>query len=187
MKKIILTVFCCLVAVTVMQAAKPIPAKYAAGAVPEKNGKVVFERSFGIGSNADAAYAMVEAWAGGRFAKPVVISGKVNSSAASKETDAQVTEELIFKKGWLITDLSKISYSLNVTVNAGKCTMTVTDITYDYGDGEVFAAEDWITDKECYNASGTKFLRLTGKFRIKTIDLVDTLAAQLEEAVSKAK
>ena len=39
-----------------------------------------------------------------------------------------------------------------------------------------FTAEEWITDEEAFNRKGTKMLPATGKFRMKTIDLMDELA-----------
>ena len=65
----------------------------------------------------------------------------------------------------------------------------MTDIKYRYeegreGGGKIFPAEDWITDKEAYNKKGTKFLKSTGKFRIKTIDLKDLLFQKASDAIS---
>ena len=65
----------------------------------------------------------------------------------------------------------------------------MTDIKYRYeegreGGGKVFPAEDWITDKEAYNKKGTKFLKSTGKFRIKTIDLKDILFSKAKDALT---
>jgi colicin import membrane protein len=70
--------------------------------------------------------------------------------------------------------------------------MTMTDIKYRYeegreGGGKAFTAEDWITDKEAYNRKGTKFLKSTGKFRIKTIDMKDILFSKAAEALTSNK
>ena len=47
-----------------------------------------------------------------------------------------------------------------------------------------FTAEDWITDSEAFNRKGTKFLKSTGKFRIKTIDLKDALFQKAADTVA---
>ena len=65
----------------------------------------------------------------------------------------------------------------------------MTDIKYRYeegreGGGQAFTAEEWITDKEAYNKKKTKFLKSTGKFRIKTIDLKDSLFSKAADAVT---
>ena len=67
--------------------------------------------------------------------------------------------------------------------------LKITDIKYRYeegreGGGRIFPAEDWITDKEAYNKKGTRFLKSTGKFRIKTIDLKDIQFSRAKDALT---
>jgi colicin import membrane protein len=50
--------------------------------------------------------------------------------------------------------------------------------------GSTFTAEDWITDDEAFNRKKTKFLKQTGKFRIKTIDLKDKLYTLVEDVLN---
>ena len=56
----------------------------------------------------------------------------------------------------------------------------------DQGDGvfDRVSAEEWITDKECLNKKG-ELRRIPGKFRIKTIDLVNELKREITEAATK--
>jgi colicin import membrane protein len=95
---------------------------------------------------------------------------------------------IVFKSTAFVADESKISYNFQVAVKDGTFTMKMTDIKYRYeegreGGGQIFPAEDWITDKEAYNRKGTKFLKSTGKFRIKTIDLKDNLFQKAVDSV----
>jgi hypothetical protein len=91
----------------------------------------------------------------------------------------------------LVTDLTKVNYNLNFAVKEvnGKkvCTVTMTDISYVYEEeregGGSFTAEEWITDDEAFNRNKTKFLKTTGKFRIKTIDLFEMIANQTKETI----
>lgn len=55
--------------------------------------------------------------------------------------------------------------------------MEVTNITYLYPEDsrERLAAEEWITDKQAMNKDQTKLINRIAKFRIKTIDLVESL------------
>ena len=61
-------------------------------------------------------------------------------------------------------------------------------ITYWYDEefkgGEHFTAEMYITDNEAFNSDKTKMLKKPGKFRVKTIDLKNELAAELKDALN---
>ena len=129
-------------------------------------------------------------WAKGRFAQPYAQSGRIlNEDSQTHRFIFHVDQIIVFKSTGFVADESKISYNFSVAVKNGQFTMTMTDIKYRYeegreGGGKIFPAEDWITDKEAYNRKGTKFLKSTGKFRIKTIDLKDLLFQKATDAVS---
>lgn len=167
--------------------------KYGKGAVPEdENGNVYFTQVVDIpeGMSADVCYEILFNWAKGRFAQPYAQAGRIlNDDANTRRFIFHVDQIIVFKSTALVGDESKISYNFSVAVKDGKYTMTMTDIKYRYeegreGGGKIFPAEDWITDKEAYNRKGTKFLKSTGKFRIKTIDLKDLLFQKATDAVS---
>ena len=168
--------------------------KYGKGAVPEdENGNVYFSQTVQVpaGMDADKCYDILMNWAKGRFAKPYAQAGRIlNEDASSRRFIFHVDQVIVFKSTALVGDESKISYNFSVAVKDGEFTMKMTDIKYRYeegreGGGKIFPAEDWITDKEAYNRKGTKFLKSTGKFRIKTIDLKDLLFQKATEAVSE--
>lgn len=167
--------------------------KYGKGAVPQdENGNVYFSQTVQIpdGMSADKCYEILMNWAKGRFAMPYAQAGRVlNDDASSRRFIFHVDQTIVFKSTAFVADESKISYNFSVAVQNGQFTMKMTDIKYRYeegreGGGKIFPAEDWITDKEAYNRKGTKFLKSTGKFRIKTIDLKDLLFQKATEAVS---
>ena len=167
--------------------------KYGKGAVPQdENGMVCFTQTVAIpdGMNADMCYEILLNWAKGRFAKPYAQAGRIlNEDATSHRYIFHVDQMIYFKSTALSADESNISYNFSVSVKDGAFTMKMTDIKYRYeegreGGGKIFPAEDWITDKEAYNRKGTKFLKSTGKFRIKTIDLKDILFQKATDAVS---
>ena len=76
----------------------------------------------------------------------------------------------------LSLDQTIFNYQLIAECSDGKADVRLTRITYDY-DVERnpirYAAEQWITDKDCVNKKHTKLLPLSGKFRRKTIDRKD--------------
>lgn len=167
--------------------------KYGKGAVPQdENGDVYFSQTVQIpdGMSADQCYEVLMNWAKGRFALPYAQAGRIlNEDASTHRFIFHVDQMIVFKSTAFVADESKISYNFAVSVKDDQFTMKITDIKYRYeegreGGGKIFPAEDWITDKEAYNRKGTKFLKSTGKFRIKTIDLKDILFQKATDAVS---
>ena len=58
-------------------------------------------------------------------------------------------------------------------------------VRYSYREGkEKYTAEEWITDKYALNKAQTKLVRGLAKWRRKTVDFVDDLAAGVAEALS---
>ena len=194
MKKALLTIAGLLFTVfTMARGVNEQDPKYGKGAVPEdENGRVYFTQTVQIpdGMSADKCYDILLNWAKGRFAIPYAHAGRIlNEDATTHRFIFHVDQTIVFKSTALVGDESKISYNFSVAVKNGEFTMTMTNIKYRYeegreGGGKVFPAEDWITDKEAYNRKGTKFLKSTGKFRIKTIDLKDILFQKATDAVS---
>jgi colicin import membrane protein len=194
MKKGLLAIVCLMV--TILVSARGVneqDPKYGKGAVPvDENGSVCFTRTEKIpdGMTADQCYDILLNWAKGRFAKPYAQAGRIlNEDPGTHRYIFHVDQMIVFKSTAFVADESKISYNFQVAVKDGTYTMKMTDIKYRYeegreGGGKIFPAEDWITDKEAYNRKGTKFLKSTGKFRIKTIDLKDNLFQKAVDAVS---
>lgn len=197
MKKALLTIASLLVTlISFAKVADEQDPKYGKGAVPvDENGMVCFSQSFDMpaGMTEDQCYELLLNWAKGRFALPYANAGRIlNEDAQAHRFIFNVDQMIHFKSTPLSADESKISYNYSVSVKDGKYTMKMTDIKYRYeegreGGGKKFPAEDWITDKEAYNRKGTKFLKSTGKFRIKTIDLKDIMFQKAFEAVSDNK
>ena len=194
MKKCLLTIVCLLASILVLaRGVNEQDPKYGKGAVPvDENGRVCFTQTFNIPENmsADQCYEILINWAKGRFTQPYVQAGRIlNEDSGTGRYIFHVDQTIVFKSTAFTADESKISYNFSVAVKDGTFTMKLTDIKYRYeegreGGGKIFPAEDWITDKEAYNRKGTKFLKSTGKFRIKTIDLKDILFQKALDAVS---
>lgn len=161
---------------------------YGMGNVPEENGKVTFTRTIALGEvSVQTAGSLVNSWAKGRFVSPIVISGKFQKSGQDGIV-VSAEEYIYFKKTAFITDRTRINYTLSVSFSESSCKIKVTDISYWYEEdvdgGKHFTAEDWITDSEAFNRNGTKMLKTTGKFRIKTIDLVNSFEKEIEEVIT---
>ena len=104
---------------------------------------------------------------------------------------ARFEEWLVFKKKILYLDRTRFNYLLNVTCSDGKCKMIITQISYYYREdmdgqnGETYKAEEWISDKEAINKAGTKLYPISGKFRRKTVDRVESIFKQAREEFEK--
>lgn len=179
-----MTLACCL---CILCMSAQVPQKYGVGAVPVMNGRVLFERDVNnINASTQDVYTKALKWVEQRFVQPTVLKSKI------VENDPQVgrivvsaEEYLTFRNTFLTLDRTRINYLLEITAKDRGYTMKMTRITYWYEEerngGQKFTAEEWITDDECFNEKQTRLLRSTGKFRIKTIDLIDTLSRKLSE------
>ena len=177
---------------TTTAAAIPNPdAKYLTGAVPVKDGKVVFEQTINApGKSADQIYDilldLVERMArGGNQSEQsrVVIQDK-----AKHQIVADFYDWLVFTNKALVLDRTHLRFYLIINCEDGKATAEMTRISYLYEeerDPQRYTAEEWITDEECMNKEHTKLFRMNGKFRRKTIDRKDFIFNKLEEELNK--
>ena len=153
--------------------------KYMVGAVPEVNGKVVFSQEINAPNlSKDQIFDAILAWANTRFKTD---KGNWGMVAYSNKEEGQIAcygnEYIVFADKTFSLDRAKINYRMNFVCTPGKCNVEVTNITYLYPEDsrERLAAEEWITDKQAMNKDQTKLINRIAKFRIKTIDLVESL------------
>ncbi len=161
---------------------------YLAGAVPEVDGKVVFQRTIDApGKNAQAVYELLlqklqEMTAATNMPKSQVAI--VNEE--TREIIASFEEWLVFKQTALITDRTRFYYTVHATCHDGSADVSVIRLHYFYEeerDPQRMTAEEWISDKAALNKKGTKLLPLSGKFRRKTIDRMQALLNELADTL----
>ena len=153
--------------------------KYLVGAVPEKDGAVVFEKTVSVpGRSATELFDELSAYAA------ELLAGSDNKENARVIGDyraegqiAMRMDELIyFKKSALQTSFTRMSYNLTFFCKDGEFTVSASNISYvidpdeNGGGGTVVRAEKWITDKEGLNKKQDKPAKVSGKYRVKTID-----------------
>lgn len=168
-------------------------AKYLAGAVPEVNGKVVFEREIKTDPSVsiDKLLQLTEDWAREEFeAEDKKYEGANQRILLTSKEDhylvVQGDEKLVFKSQLLMIDQTIITYHLIVRVVLGKCTLTMRNIKYEYQDyDEPMPAEEMIIDKIALHKSGEKLNRHYDKFRRFTIDRVDAIADSFRTYLGK--
>lgn len=186
MKKIFLfAIF--IVSATLLLANNDDP-KYLKNAVPEVNGRVVFERQLNINQSIsqDDLYKLVQAWCDTAFKasedgkQRILLEDKANYTIA-----VQGYDPLVFKSTILALDKSDLMYQLILKVEKGKCLLTFSNLRYYYQDFDPFdRAENLITDKYAYNAEKNTLNRYYNKFRTFTIDLVDGKTNELRNYLS---
>ena len=91
---------------------------------------------------------------------------------ANHQLGATFHEWLVFKNTALSLDRTVLNFQLIVNCSDGQ----MTRVSYDYElerDPTHYTAEDWISDKYAVNKKRTKLLKLSAKFRRKTIDRKD--------------
>lgn len=191
MKQLLFTLLFCL---PLFVFAKSDDTKYLAGAVPEVNGQVVFQQTFAVKDKSKSEiYQVMDA-----FVKQMIQEENqlkrtriISEDPANGTITARFEEWLVFKKKILYLDRTRFNYMLNVTCSDGKCKMVLTQISYYYREdmngenGDTYKAEEWITDKEAINKAGTKLYPISGKFRRKTIDRVESIFQQAREEFEK--
>ncbi|MDR0765944.1 MAG: DUF4468 domain-containing protein [Odoribacteraceae bacterium] len=159
--------------------------RYLEGAVPEKDGRVVFTREVAApGLSRAALFARVEEMAGKRFAgEGDERAGTIYANADEGVVICHGREYLVFVQKALVLDRALVDYQVTYTCDDGKCTMEVARVRYLYGEESPvrYLAEEWITDKHAYDKKRGRLLRGNDKFRVKTIDLVDGLESLLAE------
>lgn len=85
-------------------------------------------------------------------------------------------EWLVFKNTALSLDRTVLNFQLIINCSDGKADVQMTRVSYDYElerDPTHYTAEEWISDKYAVNKKHTKLLKLSAKFRRKTIDRKD--------------
>ena len=168
------------------------------GVVPEVGGKVVFTREVGAaGKSKDQLYKVLASFAALRFEanasrgdwrEPDFFRNIDFAKVTEADKDAgrlvaQGAEEMIFSNKTLAKDYTHVYYRFTAQAEDGRIRLTMDNIAYVYvgsQETERIPAEDWITDKEAINKKG-KLRRISGKFRVKTVDLFNELADEIAE------
>ncbi|NYI49932.1 DUF4468 domain-containing protein [Macellibacteroides fermentans] len=150
---------------------------YLAGAVPEVDGKVVFSKTIKAPSlSQEQLYEAMLSWAGDYY------NGEKNRVVYQKPEEGAIAclgnEYIVFSSSALSLDRTTINYLMRIVCVDQRCDLEISGIRYEYNvsyqkQPEKYVAEEWITDKIALR--NNKLLRVPGKFRKGTIDLIDKL------------
>ncbi len=167
-------------------------AKYLVGAVPEVDGKVVFEKTIQApGKSRQQIYDLLLA----DFTKMTKESNQfeqsrivLKDSVGKTQIIASYQEWLVFKNKPLSLDRTRLFYHLFADIQDGTATVKMTRIYYLYEEERnpmTFKAEECITDRYGLKRNQKKLSRVYGKFRKKTIDRKDYIFNRLEQLLNK--
>lgn len=182
MKKIFLLLLLCIP--MCMTAKDKDDSKYLAGAVPEINGKIVFQQTFAVkGKNQQQIYDTMKAFATAMTKEEIQMKQTrfTYDDAASGTMLVRFEEWMEFKKKPLCWDRTRFNYILKIECSDEKCHMEISQISYYYeedmegNNGKTYKAEEWISDDSALNKSKTKLLWGSAKFRRKTVDRVSEI------------
>ena len=184
------------------RSAKEISYYLQPGIVPQEGREVVFTHNTPtVGKSKADSHLILSQWANLRY-MPNTERGLWSDKDYFKNLEyAEVTkadgtqwsivckgyEEQVFSNRALAKDYAVFTYDLVLSINDNSVDATIRNIAYLYNltdAQERIEAEDWITDKESLTKKG-ELNRITGKFRVRTIDLVEQLFAEIDAALSK--
>ena len=156
-------------------------AKYLAeNAVPMVDGKVCWKTTINApGKSAQQVYDILQTQLNKMVKEENQLferSKVAIQDQAKHQLGATFHEWLVFKNTALSLDRTVLNFQLIVDCSDGKADVQITRVSYDYElerDPTHYTAEEWISDKYAVNKKRTKLLKLSAKFRRKTIDRKD--------------
>lgn len=166
-----------------------VESRYNKGNVPVVNGRVMFEENIPTLLSQGTAYKRLNEWAQQRFSKPNTIVSKFTTDDATNGILGVTAEEyIVFTSKFFVLDRTRINYWVEIQCADGSATIKLTRINYWYEEeregGLKFSAEEFITDEQAFNKSGSKMLKDQGKFRRGTIDFFDSLVAEMTSVLN---
>ena len=198
MKKILIALVFTLLPLAVSAQSRSVDKRYLSGAVPVVNGYVQFNKTYKAAgkTQAELFHALKN------YTQKSVVEGPDHlPQARITEADsvtgtiaASMDEYLYFKRtNWQIHRVH-FYYQLIFEVKDGEYTATMRNLHYKYDPeanpeqaGQDYRAEQWITDEAALSKNGTKLQRVSGKFRVNTIDRKDEIFRGAAEAAGVKK
>jgi colicin import membrane protein len=171
-----------------------VPAKYLEGAVPvNKDGMVEWKTGIdAAGKSADDLFNIVYNFCDTLTRSDSQIKG--SRIALINKTEhtivCTIKEWLVFQNSSLCLDRSQFNYNLIIKCTDGHIDVTMNRVSYDYekdrSTGFSINAEEWITDELGMNKKHTNVSRMSGKFRMKSIDRKNEITRLIKESVKES-
>lgn len=170
------------------QSKKVDDSKYLLGAVPEKDGRVMFTHTVSVPGKDDVTIytQLIKVLQGMAKSEGQIKSEVAIVNETSREIGATFEEWMTFKSTALVLDRTRFYYTVHVKVEYGKVNIAVTRLHYLYEEERTplrYTAEEWISDSKALNKKQTKLLPISAKFRRKTVDRMEELFNQIDAAL----
>ena len=157
-----------------------IDPKYGIGAIPTVDGKVEWNITIPVkGKTAEEIFNKALETVS-KATKDKGQSGKSRITAVNRTENiiaAHFDEEMVFSNSTFAKDFAEFRYTLIITCKDAEEQVSLCRISYKYNVGraeeEIMSAEEIITDENAINKKKTRFYKMHGKFRKKTIDRVE--------------
>ena len=154
---------------------------YLGDVVPVVNGEVRWEKTFNNSKSADENYAaMLDL-----LTAMTKDEGQMKESMVSlvnkdeRKIVCHFEEWMTFKNTFLALDRTRFIYTLMAECMNQQVKVTIFRLNYWYEEqrngGSRFKAEEWITDENALNKKHTKLAKISGKFRVKTVDRIQDI------------
>lgn len=151
---------------------------YLGDVVPVVNGEVVWQKTFNNSKTADENYAAMLSL----LTEMTKEEGQLKESTVSlvNKNEHKIVchfeEWMTFKNTFLSLDRTRFIYTLMAECENQQVKVTIFRLNYWYEEqrngGMRYKAEEWITDKNALNKKHTKLAKISGKFRVKTVDRI---------------
>ena len=166
--------------------------KYLQGAVPEVDGRVMFEATIKApGKTRKQIYETVVSELKRMTKEPGQLEQSrivLTDSTGYSQAVASFQEWLVFKSTALVLDRTRLFYTIIADINDGEAKLKMTRIYYLYDEERnptTYQAEEWITDRYGLTKKMNKLARVSGKFRRKTIDRKDYIFNRFNDLLNK--
>ena len=157
---------------------------YLAGAVPEVDGKVVFEKEFIISGVAqDSIYKNAYKWFYDYLKANDNKSGILSSDKKNGQIVAYSEDAIVFSSKALHQDYTFILFNLVITCKQEKLGIRIEQVRFEYY-GRIKSAEEMISDKEALNKKKTSIYKANKKFRVNAVDYINDLYTDAFTAIA---
>ncbi len=183
MKKYFLLILVVL-APCILSAQEDKNSRYLGGAVPEVNGKVIFQRQISTDQKIsdNLFFTLVSRWAEEKFST-LENSGNVLklSNPVSKQLIKEAVTPLVHRDNAFVFDVVQMHYQIYLQVEDSVCNIALSNITLHYPSWtKPQTAEELISDKAALNKRKTSMHGYHAKFRKLVVDSVDQVFTSLD-------
>ena len=160
-------------------------APYLAGAVPEEDGEVVWQRTYRNAWDAETNYSKMLDYLTRLTKQPDQLPESRVALVDKNEHKivCSVSEWLLFRSSFLTLDRTEFDYTILAECRDKEVSVKLFRLHYAYeenrGVGQHFKAEEIINDANALNKSKTKLYKKTAKFRRKTVDRMNQLLDEI--------